>query len=76
MTEAKSAASLEHFYRRLNARLNGEVERLPLTPAQVQAIRAEYAKGGISQAELGMKYDRCETMIGAIVKRTAYRNVK
>lgn len=46
-----------------------------LTEQDVQAIRREYAQGGILQRELAAKYNVCQVNISAIVTRKSWRHV-
>ena len=46
-----------------------------LTVADVRAIRLRYRQGGIRQRDLGQAYGVTQTMIGRIVRGTAWRHV-
>lgn len=46
--------------------------RKKLTPEQVKAIREEYARGDVSQAELGNRYGIGQTAVGKVVRGESY----
>lgn len=45
-----------------------------LTRADVEAIRARYAKGGVSQYELALEYDVSQSLINRILKGLIWRH--
>jgi hypothetical protein len=49
--------------------------RAVLNEDEVRAIRARYAEGGISQAELGEQYGVTQVMISLIVRRKSWKHI-
>ena len=46
-----------------------------LTESDVLAIRAEYAAGGITHKQLGIRYGVCEASVQHITKRRTWRHI-
>jgi len=69
----------EHLRHGTNAENSADMarkERSPstkLTAADVAAIRAEYANGGVGQRELAHRYGISQTSVGEIVRRQTWR---
>jgi len=71
-TQADNLRDMTEKGRNAKGERNGSSK---LTETQVIAIRQEYARGGVTQVELGIKYEMDRSNIGYIVRRKTWQHI-
>jgi hypothetical protein len=77
IAKGRNTKGKQHIWSRNHNRAKGEKNgNAKLTKRDIKVIRATYAKGGITQRQIGAQYGVSDVLISLIVRRVAWSHVE